>query len=121
MTDDERYTQWKNRQNRVDAAADNDNRPVSVTVDSNGWRTEVRPDGSVKVTEPPVTPADMAAWQMRMDWSEAMSEDRRRTSQAFVASWQAAIVRREGNVTFFDPAFVWPDRGSRKVYGKDAY
>ena len=121
MTDDESYTQWKGTQERIDAAADNDNRPVSVTVDSNGWRTEVRPDGSVTVSEPPVTPADMAAWQMREDWSEAMSEDRRRQQATWIASWQAAIIKVEGSRVFFDPAVGWPNRGARKVYGKNAY
>lgn len=50
------------------------------------------------------------------DWRDAIQEDHRRTQMAWVASWQAAIIKREGNVITFDPDFVWPDRGTRKKY-----
>jgi len=50
------------------------------------------------------------------DWRDAIQEDYIRTQVAWVKSWQAAITHKVGNVTFFDPKFKWPDRGTRKKY-----
>lgn len=49
MSDTERYNQWKNTQERIDRAVEDDNRPISVSVDENGWKTSLHPDGTIKI------------------------------------------------------------------------